>query len=254
MSKQIRLKKIKREKRAKLGCIAMSKRTIYFPHNFLIFAIFLTILLIVIGLLFVGVIGLAFEEIGFGATTTVVILVGTFLGSFINIPLLKLKSTVPIIREEFVNFFGVLYRIPKVEYGESITVLAVNVGGALIPTAVSIYLLSKASAQVLLWSLVGTVIVALITRTVARPVKGVGIVTPAFISPISAALIALVLSSGSPLMVAYVSGVLGTLIGADLANLNFIPKLGAPIVSIGGAGTFDGVFLSGIIAVLIATL
>jgi uncharacterized membrane protein len=44
------------------------------------------------------------------------------------------------------------------------------------------------------------------------------------------------------------------IIGADLSNLKVIPKLGAPIASIGGAGTFDGVFLSGIIAVLLAGL
>ena len=50
---------------------------------------------------------------------------------------------------------------------------------------------------------------------------------------------------------AYVSGVLGTLIGADLTNLGAIKKIGAPVASIGGAGTFDGVFLSGIIAVLL---
>lgn len=53
-------------------------------------------------------------------------------------------------------------------------------------------------------------------------------------------------------MIAYVSGVLGTLIGADVSNLGAIPKLGAPVASIGGGGTFDGVFLSGIIAVLLA--
>ncbi len=46
----------------------------------------------------------------------VVILVATLLGSFINIPLIKLKTQVPIVREEFVNFFGLAYRIPKVEY------------------------------------------------------------------------------------------------------------------------------------------
>ena len=51
---------------------------------------------------------------------------------------------------------------------------------------------------------------------------------------------------------AYVAGVLGTLIGADLSNLHAIPKLGAPVASIGGAGTLDGVFLSGIMAVLLA--
>jgi uncharacterized membrane protein len=48
--------------------------------------------------------------------------------------------------------------------------------------------------------------------------------------------------------------VLGALIGADLLNIPKIPKLGAPVASIGGAGTFDGVFLSGIIAVVLAAL
>ncbi len=233
----------------------MSRRgTIYFPHNLLVFAILLIVLLLIIGLLFIGIIGIAFEDIGFSLTTTALILIGTFLGSYINIPLLKLKTTIPIVKEEFVNFFGILYRIPRVEYGESTTVLAVNVGGALIPTAVSIYLLFKAPVQVMVYSLAGMIVVALITRAVARPVKGVGIVSPAFISPIAAALIALIFPSGSPQIVAYVAGVLGTLIGADIANLSVIPRLGAPIASIGGAGTFDGVFLSGIIAVLLAGL
>jgi uncharacterized membrane protein len=77
---------------------------------------------------------------------------------------------------------------------------------------------------------------------------------PAFIPPIVAAITAIVLAPGAPLAIAYVSGVLGTLIGADLLNLHRITKLGAPVASIGGAGTFDGVFLSGIIAVIIAAL
>jgi uncharacterized membrane protein len=83
-------------------------------------------------------------------------------------------------------------------------------------------------------------------------VKGVGIMTPAFVPPLTAALFALLLPSGATRVVAYISGVVGTLIGADLSNLGVIPELGAPVASIGGAGTFDGVFLSGIIAVLLA--
>ena len=39
---------------------------------------------------------------------------------------------------------------------------------------------------------------------------------------------------------------------ADLLNLKKISKLGAPIASIGGAGTFDGIFLTGIFAVVLA--
>ena len=44
------------------------------------------------------------------------------------------------------------------------------------------------------------------------------------------------------------------MIGADLLNLDKIRGLGAPVVSIGGAGTFDGIFLTGIVAVLLASL
>ena len=45
---------------------------------------------------------------------------------------------------------------------------------------------------------------------------------------------------------------LGVLIGADLMRMKDIRRIGTPIASIGGAGTFDGIFLTGIIAVLLA--
>jgi uncharacterized membrane protein len=98
--------------------------------------------------------------------------------------------------------------------------------------------------------LLGVAVVAVVTHLVTRPVKGVGISTPIFIPPLAAALSVYLLLPAAPRVIAYVSGVLGTLIGADLSNLNRIPKLGAPIAGIGGAGTFDGIFLTGIIAVL----
>jgi Protein of unknown function (DUF1614) len=47
---------------------------------------------------------------------------------------------------------------------------------------------------------------------------------------------------------------LGTLIGADLLNLDKVQGLGAPMASIGGAGTFDGIFLTGVLAALIASI
>jgi len=229
----------------------MAKPTVYFPRSRLIFAILALVLIVVVSLIFVGVIGLAFRDVGFSPITIILILVGTFLGSFVNIPIAKLKTSIPIVKEEFVSFFGVTYRIPQVEYGETTTLLAVNLGGALIPTAVSIYLLWK-SPSVIWYSLIAVIVVAVVTHIVARPVKGVGIATPPLISPIAAALTAIILLPSAPRVVAYVGGVLGTLIGADITNLRAIPKLGAPIASIGGAGTFDGVFLSGIIAVILA--
>jgi uncharacterized membrane protein len=232
----------------------MSRKTIYSPHSVLVVVILLLILVAVIGLVFVGVVGIAFEDVGFSPIIIVLILIATFVGSLFNIPILKLKTSVPMVMEKRVSFFGVTYRIPQVEYGQAVTVVAINVGGALIPTAVSIYLLSRTAPVTIVYSIFGVAIVGLITHVVARPVKGVGIVAPSFISPIAAAMIALILQPSSAQTIAYVAGVLGTLIGADLTNLNVIPKLGAPVASIGGAGTFDGVFLSGIIAVLLAGL
>jgi len=103
----------------------------------------------------------------------------------------------------------------------------------------------------LLQALLGVAMTAFVVHLVARKVPGLGITTPAFIPPITAALAAYLLSPNAPNVVAYVAGTLGTLIGADLSNLHDIGTLGAPVVSIGGAGTFDGVFLSGIIAALL---
>ena len=232
----------------------MSRKTIYFQHSFLFFAFLLVLLFVVVALVFLGAISIAFADVGFTPVIIMLILVGTLIGSFINIPLLKLRATIPVIRDEYVSWFGMTYRIPHVEYGEAITVVAVNVGGALIPTAVSIYLLSKSPLSTIFLSFIGILAVALVTHAVARPVKGVGIATPAFIPPIAAAVAAIILLPSQPRTIAYVAGTLGTLIGADLLNLRKIPKLGAPVASIGGAGTFDGVFLSGIIAVLLAGL
>lgn len=208
------------------------------------------ILIIAAGLLLLGI-TTAFSDVGFSPVITALILVGTFVGGFINIPVLKLRSTVPVVKEEYVSFFGVVYRIPRMEYGETTTLIAVNAGGALIPSVVSGYLLWKQPSAIVS-AFVGIVVVALVTHLVARPVKGVGITAPFLVSPIVAAISAYVLFPSAPRIIAYVAGVLGTLIGADLTNLHVVPKLGAPVVSVGGAGTFDGVFLSGIIAVLLA--
>jgi uncharacterized membrane protein len=228
----------------------LSRKTIYCPHSYGIFVILFLFLVLVVGLVFVGAVGLAFRQVGFSSEITVLILVATFFGSYVNVPLLKLKAMIPIIREEYVSFFGIVFRIPQFEYGETTTLVAINMGGAIIPTLVSLYLLWKLPSATL-YALIGIAIVATITHLVAKPVKGLGIATPAFIPPLTAALAAYILPSGAPTIVAYVSGVLGTLIGADITNLHNIPKLGAKIASIGGAGTFDGIFLSGIIAALL---
>jgi uncharacterized membrane protein len=207
-------------------------------------------LLAIVVVIFLGVTEVAFQRIGFSRLQVAIILVGTFLGSSINIPLRRIKSLNRIVELEEVRFFWITYRIPHVTLGEVSTLVAVNLGGAIIPTFVSFYLL-RTHLQLVWYAFLGVVITAAIVHVVARKVPGLGITTPAFVPPIAAALCSYLLAPSSPNIVAYVAGTLGTLIGADLTNLRDIAELGAPVVSIGGAGTFDGVFLSGIIAVLL---
>jgi uncharacterized membrane protein len=130
------------------------------------------------------------------------------------------------------------------------TIVALNVGGALIPILVSLYLVARTGMLVRM--LIGTVVVAAVVHSLAELVPGVGIAVPMIAPPLVAAGIALLLAFRRAPPVAYVAGSMGTLIGADLLNLGRIARLGAPIVSIGGAGTFDGVFLTGILAGLLA--
>ena len=103
-------------------------------------------------------------------------------------------------------------------------------------------------------SLLAVGIVAAVSYHMASPVPGVGIAEPVLVPPLVTAGVALLLSRQYAPPLAYIAGSLGTLIGADLLNLGKIQGLGAPVASIGGAGTFDGIFLTGIVAVLLASI
>ncbi len=231
------------------------RKYVYNPFSHVITLFIVLVLVILFAFLFFGLIGAAFGRIGFSTQEIVLLLLATLVGSFINIPLFTLTSHEPISTDKFVTIFGMTYRVPVTTEDSHKTVIAVNVGGALIPVVISFFVLSQFS-EVVGFAVVGVTLVAIVSHLIARPVKGVGIVSPALISPIVAAIFALAVSSQFPgvnaFALAYVSGVLGTLIGADLTNLGAIKGIGAPVASIGGAGTFDGVFLSGIIAVLLA--
>jgi uncharacterized membrane protein len=75
---------------------------------------------------------------------------------------------------------------------------------------------------------------------------------PALVPPIVAVMSALVLAPVQAPPVAFIAGVLGPLLGADLLHLREIPRISTGMASIGGAGTFDGIVLSGILAAYLA--
>jgi uncharacterized membrane protein len=217
--------------------------------------ILLGFLVIIFAYIFLGVAEVAFERIGFSREEFVFILVATFIGSFINIPLKRITNVENMVAHREVRvFWGATYRIPQMVRQQISTLVTINLGGAVIPIIVSLILLAS---HLYLWTyvLIGVFLSSVVIHLVARRERGVGIVTPAFVPPIAAAIISLLIApSSGAAIVAYIAGSMGALIGADLTNFRGITKLGAPVVSIGGAGTFDGVFLTGIVAVLIVSI
>jgi uncharacterized membrane protein len=222
---------------------------LFSPLTLLIMIGFFAILVVLFIVVQIGVISYAFEKVGVPPAALFSLLVLSWVGSWVNIPVARLRHEGPISEATVVHFFGQRYLVPRSTRPRH-TILAVNLGGAVIPCLLSIYLMSRAQAP--LRVLLATAGVAAVTYWLAQPLRGVGIAVPLFIPPLSAALLALLLVPSQAPLTAYVAGTVGTLVGADLLNLHRLGRLAAPVASIGGAGTFDGVFLTGILAVLLA--
>ncbi len=219
------------------------------PLIMLFMLAFFFILLFLFAFLQVGLIGIAFAKLGLPPQHLFGLLFATLLGSFVNIPIANLQSD-HLVSNRQVRFYGLPLRVAPV-YKARQTVLAINVGGALIPLIISLYLLFRMGSGLVPG--LATAIVALAVNRLSRPIPGVGVAVPAFLPPLITALVAYILAPAEVRApVAYIAGTLGTLIGADLLRLREIRNMGAPVASIGGAGTFDGVFLCGVIAVLLS--
>jgi uncharacterized membrane protein len=222
---------------------------VYWPlaRPFLLVVVMAAVVLV--ALLQIGVVTYALRRLGIGPVQAALVLIVGLLGGAVNLPVARLRGqAVPTARS--VSVFGIRYLIPVLTTRD--TIIAVNVGGAVVPTALSVYLIVH---DHLTWrALAAVVLVSLAVHAVARPVRGLGIAVPTLLPGVFAAAAAVLLHPVALAGLAYVGGTLGTLIGADLTNLPKVRRLGAPVASIGGAGTFDGVFLTGIIAVLLAGL
>jgi len=211
----------------------------------------LVVLYIIVGVLLISTLRYAYESLGVSSGTALLLLFGSLVGSYFNIDVAHLPPE-HLMSEQVRGYFGMVYVVPRVHGYPGGTTIAVNVGGAVIPTIMSLYLLFTRH----LWvrGLIATTIVAVVLHWMAEPVRGVGIAVPIFVPALVTAVVAMVLAWDQAAPLAYIAGSLGTLIGADLTNIGRVRGLGAPVASIGGAGTFDGIFLTGILAVLLACL
>lgn len=221
-------------------------RTPFSPIHLLLLSLFLVWLVFAINL---ELITLSFNKLGLDPQSALTLLLVSLFGSLINLPLFTLQSDpIPDDRLRPPQISGLL-RLPELPFkGE--TRIAVNVGGCLVPVFFCFYLLRQNPLQPMQVVLAVSFVAAL-SYWLSRPLPGLGIGMPILVGPIGAALVALALGGEQRPALAYVAGTLGVLIGADLLRLKDVRRLGTPLASIGGAGTIDGVFITGLVAVLL---
>ena len=222
----------------------------YIPVTAPFFLILAGLLLFLVVLIQIQALRYAYATLGLSSTAALLVLLASLIGGYFNIPIAYMPHE-KIISGQIISVFGMHYIVPVVVDWPG-TVIAINLGDAVIPGLLSLYLLVR--NQIWISAAIATFCVAIACYLLATPVPGIGIAIPVIAPALITAAAALLIARTSVPAVAYVSGSLGTLIGADLLNLGKIQGLGAPIASIGGAGTFDGIFLTGIVAVLLASL
>lgn len=204
----------------------------------------LVVAVLALTLIELGALSLVFAKLGLSAGSAAWLLLASLLGSAINVPLLSLSTgrerLVP--EPEFADFTLPPYK--------GRTILAINLGGGLTPAVFCGYLLSRQSLPLVHLGL-GVVLIALLCHLLSRSSHRPSIGLPILFAPPLAALFAILIVPQHSAAVAYLCGTLGMLIGADLLRLPHVVRQRVPRAAIGGAGSFDGVFVSGIIAALL---
>ena len=227
------------------------------PLSVLALILLIGLVIIIVPLLFLGLVGAAFTRLGFSWIAALAVVLLMLFGSFVNIPLYRIKRDMIRVDNAALPFgaAGNPFAPPPVWQ----TVISLNLGGALIPAAVSAYLLYRATAvegmAILQPVVAGIIIVAVIAWFATRSIPGYGLRAPLFIPGLVALLCGLLLTGGTGLLAgvtAFVAGTAGTLLGAGIAQLPRIRDMEIPEVSIGGSGMFGAIFLACILSTLIA--
>ncbi len=215
------------------------------------FHLFIIVFLVafILAVIQIGVMTIAFDKLGISPNAALLLLFSSLAGSLINLPLFQITAEHREHEPPSPLFQGLLRQMAKKFHGK--TTIAINVGGCLIPFVFCLYLIQH-SALSLTQLALATTLVTIVCYVSSRPIAGLGIGMPIFIAPIAAAITAIIIGGDQSAPLAYISGTLGVIIGADMLRIKDIRKMGIPVASIGGAGTFDGIFLTGIVAVLLA--
>jgi uncharacterized membrane protein len=220
---------------------------IYLPVTLLLFLLLFLIFPFIWFAVAVDVVEVAVAKLGFSPDVALGLLVAVLLGSTVNIPIYRTESQVEIVPDLESLWMRRFLGIPLPNMRRE-TLIALNVGGGLIPTGLAIYQFWQANAIAIL---AVTAIVTAVSYFAAQIVPGIGIQMNPLLAPLMAALCALLIAPEQAPPVAFAGGILGTLIGADVLHLKEIERMSSGILSIGGAGVFDGIALCGLFALLL---
>ncbi|MDP3564754.1 MAG: DUF1614 domain-containing protein [Methanoregula sp.] len=215
------------------------------------------LIIILIPLFLLGMIGAAFTKLGLSWISAIIVVLLMLFGSTVNIPLYRIKRDMVRMSPDTTAVFGSGSPWQADPVWE--TIVSINLGGAILPVCISLYLLYQAmsvtSTSLMIPVGVGILIVAFITYVATRPVPGVGLGVPLIIPALTALLMGMLLFGGAGIpatVVAFVSGTIGTLLGGNIARLYRVRDLEVPEMSIGGTGTFSAIFICCILPALIA--
>ncbi|MCX6682766.1 MAG: DUF1614 domain-containing protein [Methanoregula sp.] len=228
------------------------------PLPLVAIVVLVALLIVLIPLLLLGLVGAAFSRLGLSWTEAVAVILLMLLGSFVNIPLWTVQRTMKKTAGERPAVFDA-FTGEAIPDERAITPISLNLGGAVIPGAVSVYLLLQMhhviGESVYVQAGVALLIVAVITKILTTVTPASGVRAPLLVPAASALLCGVILTGSTGLaaaVVAFVAGTTGTLLGAGIFTIPSLKTTGIPSLSIGGAGTFGTVFICGILAALIA--
>jgi uncharacterized membrane protein len=224
-------------------------------NAFPVFSLFAFILMLVLlPVLFGELMVTSLGKLHLSPEMALLLMVAIIIGGLVNIPVKRIAHERVVPTHPLV-VFGLGRLWPGMRRERRETIIAVNFGGCVVPTGLAFYELlhlAAAGSPTLLALLVAGGVNIAVCYFAARPVQGVGILLPGLLPAAVAALLALLFAPNDAAPVAYIAGVAGPLIGADLLHLKEIEQSAVGIASIGGAGTFDGIVLSGIVAAYLA--
>ncbi|MBP1357571.1 MAG: DUF1614 domain-containing protein [Sulfolobus sp.] len=171
------------------------------------------------------------------------------------------KKLIEIGEDRIVYVFGIPIYFPSLRIEEKFfTYIAINVGGALIPLLLSfilIYFCFISTFYNIIKLLIDVFFISLISKIFSKVVPTAGVAMNPLIPPLFSIIFTYLLFSDNIFLIplaSYISSVSGTILGADILNLKKVMEEGAILISIGGMGTFDGIYISAIFSLLLSFL